>query len=153
MKVFFSSNSFFNLIFYHFISQEDVKAVRLGNNNISELDIICGPLVTQLNASMITWLDISFNGITKISTAMADVFPNITTLYLHANNISKISEIKKLSKFQNLKSVTFYGNPVEENKHYRNMVLYSCPKLLQLDFSTITATQKDKVGKNLLLNQ
>ena len=73
------------------------------------------------------------------------MFPNLTTLYLHANQITKLSNIKKLAGLTQLKSLTLYGNPLEENKHYRNYILHIFPELQQLDFSVITSGQREKV--------
>lgn len=45
-----------------------------------------------------------------------------------------------------MKSLTLYGNPVEEMKHYRNVVLYYFPNLTQLDFSVISPGEREKVA-------
>lgn len=92
------------------------------------------------------WLDLSFNQIGSVNESLVSTFPNVTTLYLHANQITKLSHIKKLSGFTQLKSLTLYGNPVEENKHYKNYILYCFPELQQLDFCVITTSQRQKVG-------
>lgn len=125
--------------------KDDVKGLKLNNNEVSNLTIICNPISSILIPSYITWLDLSFNAILSINVDLAEFLPNLATFYLHANQISKLSEIRKLQQFPLLKSVTLYGNPVEENKHYRNMALFCCPALVQLDFGTITAQQKDKM--------
>jgi Leucine-rich repeat (LRR) protein len=91
------------------------------------------------------WLDLSFNQIGSVNESLVATFPNVTTLYLHANQITKLSHIKKLSGFTHLKSLTLYGNPVEENKHYKNYILYCFPELQQLDFCVITTSQRQKV--------
>mmetsp|Transcript_18046 Transcript_18046/g.18102 ORF Transcript_18046/g.18102 Transcript_18046/m.18102 type:complete len:188 (+) Transcript_18046:96-659(+) len=125
--------------------KDEVKAVKLGNNSISDSNIICNPIISIMNPARIIWLDLSFNSLSSVNVNLAEAFPNLTTLYLHANQITKLSELRKLSQFPNLRSVSFYGNPVEENKHYRNMALFCCPGLVQLDFSTVTASQRDKM--------
>lgn len=45
---------------------------------------------------------------------------NLTSLYLHANDIKTLKEIKKLGNLTKLKSLTLHGNPVEEVKNYRS---------------------------------
>ena len=40
-----------------------------------------------------------------------------------------------LSGFPKLKSLAVYGNPVEEHKHYRNFVLFTCKALKNFDMS------------------
>lgn len=76
------------------------------------------------------------------------LFPSLTTLYLHANKIGKLGEIRKLLPMQSLKSLSLYGNPVEENKHYRNFVLYICPNLMQFDMSPVTKSELQRVREN-----
>jgi Leucine-rich repeat (LRR) protein len=122
----------------------EVKAIRLGNNLLSDTGSIGKSLSSQVDTERILWIDLSFNKLSKISEELQTAFPNVTTLYLQANQISRLSEIKKLGMFKNLKSLTLFGNPVEGNKHYRNMVLYSCPNLHILDFCPITPSQRKR---------
>jgi Leucine-rich repeat (LRR) protein len=93
----------------------------------------------------IQWLDLSFNHLQRLDENIVTYFPNLTTLYLHANQLPKLSHLKKLAGLSQLKSLTLYGNPLEENKHYRNYVLYLFPELKQLDFSVITDGQREQV--------
>lgn len=83
-------------------SRKEVKAIRLGNNYLSSVEIIHS-IPARIDSSKILWLDLSFNEISTISEDFALYFPQVTTIYLHANKISKLSEIKKLAKFQNLR--------------------------------------------------
>jgi hypothetical protein len=73
---------------------------------------------------------------------MAKNFPNLALLYMQANQVSKLTELKKLSHFKKLKSLVLFGNPVEGSKHYRNMILWACPQLQILDFCPITKAQR-----------
>jgi Leucine-rich repeat (LRR) protein len=98
----------------------------------------------------IQWLDLSFNKLQRLDENIISYFPNLTTLYLHSNQLSKLSHLKKLSGLSHLKSLTLYGNPLEENKHYRNYVLYLFPELQQLDFSVITAGQREQVTVDII---
>jgi hypothetical protein len=120
-----------------------LKAIRLGNNSISSFRIF-ETVATHLQMAQIQWLDLSFNSLQRIDESLVEYFPNLTTLYLHANKLSKLSQIKKLAGLK-LKSLTLYGNPLEENKHYRNFVLHIFPDLQQLDFSVITGAQREQV--------
>lgn len=125
--------------------KEEVKAIKLSNNYISSLTLLLIPsLKKTIDTHKILWLDLSFNHITTIIDAFIAAFPNTTTLYLHANQIAKLSEIKKLSQFQSLKSLSMFGNPVEENKHYRNMVLHTCTHLTQFDNSPVTQSERKR---------
>jgi len=124
---------------------EEVTAIRLSNNLLTSVDSICGPMMAALDTSKILWLDLSFNKITKVGSAdVAHKFPQVTTIYCHANQISKLSEIKKFGLFPNLKSLSLYGCKVEDNKHYRNYVLYCCPGLTQFDSSPVTKSERKR---------
>jgi len=123
---------------------EEVTAIRLSNNLLTTMDSICGPMMAAVDTSKILWMDLSFNKIAKVSTDLANKFPNVTTIYCHANQVAKLSEIKKFGLFKNLKSLSLYGCPVEENKHYRNYVLYCCPGLTQFDSSPVTKSERKR---------
>lgn len=92
----------------------------------------------------VQWLDLSFNQIASLGSgeSISAAFPNVTTIYLHANKLSRLSQLKKLKAFPNLKSLSLYGNPIEEHKHYRNYVMYHCPKLGQFDSSPVTGSER-----------
>ncbi len=123
---------------------EMVKAIRLSNNLLEDMDHIVNPIVDTVDASQILWLDLSFNQFSNITESAAAAFPNIKTIYMHANNITKISQLKKLKFFPNLKSLSLYGNPVEEHKHYRNYTLNMCPNLTQFDSSPVTGSERKR---------
>mgnify|MGYP002835679151 CR=1 FL=1 len=125
---------------------ELVKAVRLSNNLLENMDFLNGPFLATIDTSHILWLDLSFNKFVNVSEAMATNFPNVTTIYLHANNISRLSQLKKLKLFPNLKSLTLYGNPVEEHKHYRNYTLNMCPLVTQFDSSPVTGSERKRAA-------
>jgi Leucine-rich repeat (LRR) protein len=126
---------------------EEIKALRLGNNLMVSFSIIVHPVISSeyIDPRMIQWLDLSFNLLTEISEEALTSLPNLTTIYLHANQISKLSEIKKLSVLPKLKSLTMFGNKVEEHKHYRNFTLYFCTHISHFDMSPVTKSEKQKV--------
>jgi len=132
-------------------SQENgtIKAIRLSNNGLKDITILVNPFLNTLNGSLIQWLDLSFNEISSICSicSMSPTTPNLTTIYLHANKISKLSDVKELSSFQKLKSLTLYGNAVEERKHYKNYCLYHNPQLTHFDSSPITKLDKKQVQR------
>jgi len=123
---------------------DETKAVRLGNNNISDVNVLVDGLSSVVDPLNIHWLDLSFNNIECLTEAFATSFPNLSLLYLQANQITKLTQLKRLSYFKNLKSLTVFGNPVEQSKHYRNMILWACPQLQILDFCPITAQQRGR---------
>ena len=122
------------------------KAVRLSNNLIRNMSIIIAPLQPILTFDNIRWLDLSFNQITGVSDAILTAFPNLSTLYLHANKISKLSDVKKLSTLTSLRTLSLYGNPIEEKKHYKKYVIYHVNQLTQFDSSPITAADRSQVS-------
>lgn len=124
---------------------QEIKALRLSNNSISSFQIFASIESSFLDSNKIQWVDLSFNQLKKVDENLASYLPNVSTLYLHANQISRYSDIRRLACFAHIKSLTLYGNPVEEHKHYRNVVLYYFPNLTQLDFSVITAGEREKV--------
>lgn len=69
-------------------------------------------------------------------------YPNVTVLYLHANSITKLSEVDKLAKLEKLKSLTLHGNPIESAKGYREYVLSILPQLKTFDFSGVTKSDR-----------
>lgn len=123
---------------------EEITAVRLSNNLLTSMDTVSGPMIATVDTSKILWMDLSFNKITSVSSDFPRKFPRITTIYCHANQITKLSELKKFGAFPELKSLSLYGNPVEEHKHYRNYVLFMCPKLTQFDSSPVTKTDRKR---------
>jgi Leucine-rich repeat (LRR) protein len=125
---------------------EVIKALRLGNNEIRSMEIIYKFLKNTLDTTNIMWLDLSFNKVETISVNIMKYFPNITTLNLHANRISRLSELRKLALLTTVKAISLQGNPVEEHKHYRNFVLYFCPWLRQFDMSPVTAGEVKRMN-------
>ena len=126
--------------------KEEIKGLRLSNNAIPNFMIFAAIESSHLDCYKISWIDLSFNQLKKVDENLASHLPQVTTLYLHANQISRYSDIRRLSCFTTVKSLTLYGNPVEEQKHYRNVVLYYFPNLTQLDFSVITTGEREKVA-------
>ena len=73
-------------------------------------------------------------------------FPALNVLYLHGNRISRLPEVQRIARVCELRKLTLHGNPIESNKHYRFYVLFHCPSLQQLDFSSITKQQMTNVA-------
>ena len=64
------------------------------------------------------WLDLSQCKLTGVQEELTR-FVQLQMLYLHANQITKLSELKKLGKLQHLQKLTLHGNPVAELPHYK----------------------------------
>jgi len=121
------------------------RALRLSNNNflsLEGLDMISEKIVANPFENL-SWIDLSFNSIEEIHECILR-FKNLKTLFLHANKIKKLTEIDKLAKLPNLRSLTLHGNPIEEEKNYRFYVILMIPQLINLNFSGIS--KQEKIG-------
>ncbi|ORX41463.1 hypothetical protein BCR36DRAFT_588032 [Piromyces finnis] len=121
------------------------RALRLSNNNflsLEGLDVITEKIISDPFKNL-SWIDLSFNSLEQIHECILR-FENLKTLFLHANKISKITEIDKLAKLPNLKSLTLHGNPIEEDRNYRFYVILMIPQLVSLNFSGIS--KQEKIG-------
>ena len=63
-------------------------------------------------------------------------------LYLHGNSIMNLAEIDKLALLPNLITLTLHGNPIDNQKGYRQYVLAKLPSLRTLDFSRVTKADR-----------
>jgi Leucine-rich repeat (LRR) protein len=125
-----------------------ITAVRLSYNSLksSSIETILDILFKHMDCTRILWLDLSFNDLIDLPRDISSIFPNLTSLYLHANKIPKLSAVKDaLSQCTNLHSLTMYGNPCESFKHYHNYALFLNPSLKQFDKSVITKKDKKQV--------
>ena len=68
--------------------------------------------------------------------------PNLMMLYLHGNNIFKLSEVDKLADLPKLKTLSLHGNPIETSTGYRNHVICRLPQLQTFDFSGVTKGER-----------
>nr|XP_002731065.1 PREDICTED: leucine-rich repeat-containing protein 51-like [Saccoglossus kowalevskii] len=121
-------------------------ALKLNNNVIEHWNGFC-EVVERLVSKPedLSWIDLSFNAFSTIGEAIFK-FPSVRILYLHGNEIERIDEIDKLVQMPNLKSVTLHGNPLEEEKRYRQYMLTALPDIRALDFVTITKADRETAG-------
>ena len=127
-------------------SQEVVKylgrGVRLSNNNLMDVNGLFDVMLEILETPLeLTWVDLSFNNIASLS-GLSALPENLTVLYLHANNITSLNEVAVLLRFTELRTLTLYGNPIEDIKNYRFCILSMFPKLKTFD--KVTVTDRDK---------
>jgi len=85
-------------------------------------------LSTYLQAEL-RWLDLSQCKLTNIQDELTR-FPKLQMLYLHANQITKLSDVKKLGKLSGLQKLTLHGNPIAAQPHYK----YALPSCVQCTF-------------------
>lgn len=104
--------------------------------------MVCNPYENLL------WVDLSYNYLEVIEDDILQL-PRLQTLYLHGNYITNLEETRKLNSFNNLQSLTLYGNPIETIKNYRLWVLgvmYTRNEnLRKLDQVIVTNREFDKV--------
>lgn len=114
------------------------NSLRFCYNAISDLQSFCSTLEHFLeDPSDLGWLDLSFNDISTIDEVILQ-YPNIKILYLHSNDIKKLSEIDKLAALPELRKITLHGNPIEDLQGYRQYVISTLPRLKTLDFVAVT---------------
>ncbi|XP_067949013.1 leucine-rich repeat-containing protein 51-like [Watersipora subatra] len=118
------------------------KCFKLNNNclpQVSELKVVAEQLFEDCDN--IAWIDLSFNELTKVDDILLH-FPNLQILYLHGNQFTDMGEIEKLAKISSLKKLSLHGNPIENDKGYKYMVMAMLPQLDTLDFSRITKADR-----------
>ncbi|KAF4133052.1 Leucine-rich repeat [Phytophthora infestans] len=121
-------------------------SLRVNNNKIFSLDDMQGALCAVFDyPEKLQWLDLSGNALESIPPDAFSAYPELFTLHLHGNLLSKYSDIDALAKWlPRLHSISLHGNPLEEKKHYRNYVIASFPHLKQLNFSSVTIGDRDQ---------
>mmetsp|Transcript_32827 Transcript_32827/g.93160 ORF Transcript_32827/g.93160 Transcript_32827/m.93160 type:complete len:216 (+) Transcript_32827:285-932(+) len=121
-------------------------SLRVSNNMLTSLASLPEALGHVLDKpEELAWLDASFNKLTSIDDVVLS-YPNLSVLYLHANAIENIREVRKLSKLPRLTKLTLHGNPLEEANQatYRLQVLAYLPTLRTLDFISCTKVDRDR---------
>ena len=125
------------------IEKYQTRCLRLNNNLLAELTGFMSVLEQLLvEPNILTWVDISFNEMTKISACLCDL-PELQILYLHGNSINDIDEVDKLIGIPKLQKLTLHGNPIENAvKNYRWHILSLIPHLRNFDMSAITKSDR-----------
>ncbi|XP_048215395.1 leucine-rich repeat-containing protein 51 [Perognathus longimembris pacificus] len=118
------------------------QALWLNNNVLNDLKGL-NQVVSQLleQPQNLAWIDLSFNDLTSIDPVLTTFF-NLSVLYLHGNGIQRLGEVNKLAVLPRLRSLTLHGNPMEEEKGYRQYVLCTLPRITTLDFSGVTKADR-----------
>ncbi|XP_076969838.1 leucine-rich repeat-containing protein 51 isoform X1 [Tamandua tetradactyla] len=118
------------------------QSLWLNNNVLNDLRDF-SQVVSQLleYPENLAWIDLSFNDLTSIDPVLTTFF-NLSVLYLHGNSIQRLGEVDKLAILPRLRSLTLHGNPVEEEKGYRQYVLCTLPHITTFDFSGVTKADR-----------
>lgn len=88
------------------------------------------------------WLDLQHNYLTTVSEEIAQ-FPNLKTLYLHANFIPSIKEFANIKGLTQLRNLTVHGNPLVRIPHFRLYFVALFPDLKKLDTVLISKKERD----------
>jgi len=119
------------------------QGLKLSNNELSSLPGVTHIILREVleRSWLLRWIDLSFNNLQDIPEAISS-YSRLNTLYLHANRISHASQVKILTN-PDLHSLTLHGNPCENGRHYKKVVLAHCAALRRLDFSTVTKHDRE----------
>ncbi|XP_076256690.1 leucine-rich repeat-containing protein 51-like isoform X1 [Rhynchophorus ferrugineus] len=118
------------------------KSLWLNNNKLKStknLDELVNAVLEY--PSLLGWIDFSFNYITEIEESILK-FPNLKILYFHGNCINDLNVVSKLRPLEQLRSVTFHGNPIANHPKYRNYIVSVLPQIINLDFTPVIKTEK-----------
>nr|XP_035121453.2 leucine-rich repeat-containing protein 51 isoform X1 [Callithrix jacchus] len=108
-------------------------------NDLRDLNQVASKLLEH--PENLAWIDLSFNDLTSIDPVLTTFF-NLSILYLHGNSIQHLGEVNKLAILPRLRSLTLHGNPMEEEKGYRQYVLCTLPHITTFDFSGVTKADR-----------
>ena len=145
----------------HIETKYETECVRLCNNDLVD----CADLLKLLRGVCvnyyltISWLDISCNHLVNVPNALATL--PLTTLYLHANEISSWDEVKKITTLPRLATVTLHGNPIaQKTPDYKLValsILLGAPArtvpLKSLDFVSLSAVDVQLTGMHVRVHQ
>nr|XP_020498401.1 leucine-rich repeat-containing protein 51-like isoform X1 [Labrus bergylta]XP_029134940.1 leucine-rich repeat-containing protein 51-like isoform X1 [Labrus bergylta] len=117
-------------------------SLRLSYNSIQDFSgLHCMLNYFLAEPTKLGWLDLSFNKITSIDTALCEL-RELRVLYLHSNSIWSLSEVDKLGELQFLHTITLHGNTIDSIKGYRQHVVSALPMLKKMDFSAVTREER-----------
>lgn len=126
-----------------------IGILKLNNNNLQDLQgkpetggnlfsLLGNILQTPIS---LTWLDLSFNAISKIDQVLCQL-ENLKILLFHGNGVTDIREVDKLAALEHLKKLSLHGNPIEQVKNYKCYVLCRLVNLNNFDMATVTKNDR-----------
>ena len=120
----------------------ETTSIMLSYNTIPDLLGLSDVLSKVVrNYTNLKWIDLSYNHLTILFSEICDL-PNLLSLYLHSNYISDMKEVLKLERSP-IKSLTLYGNAIDQLPGYRMYVITLLPQIKRLDSVLITKLETD----------
>jgi len=107
---------------------------------LPDIDFFAVPNRTKLD--LIQWIDISHNKISEIHPNLLNL-KFLKILYCHANYIKEIEKVVVLRNSKSLINLTLHGNPIEQIKGYRQLIVEIVPSLEKLDFTLVSEKELD----------
>ena len=82
---------------------EETRTLSMNNNYIPSISGL-GNLLKEImySSEKLLWIDLAHNHLTGCDEDLCSYFPNVKTLYLHANYITDLSIILKFTKLKEL---------------------------------------------------
>ena len=114
---------------------QSLEALNLSRNNIRTFSE--SSFSNQRLRASLTNLNLSGNFISAIGPPLG-LLVGLKKLDLSGNKIHRLEEVKRLRTLTVLSNLNLTGNPICEVGHYRNYVLFNCPKLDDLDHTIVT---------------
>jgi len=87
------------------------------------------------------------NRVSSIQPSVANSIPHLTSLVLTANNFAELADLDALGSFQVLTHLILLDNPVTRKEHYREWVLWRCPRVRFLDFRKVKDAEHKKAAE------
>jgi hypothetical protein len=121
-------------------------SIRLNNNELMSITGTAVTLDSVINCERMSWIDLSYNSLAQVESELSN-FPNLIVLNLHCNDLNKFSDVAKLKRFRKLRTLTLFGNPLEQRASYRWRVISMLPQLKKLDSRVITPKERDRASQ------
>ncbi|GAA6000815.1 hypothetical protein JCM10207_004672 [Rhodosporidiobolus poonsookiae] len=129
------------------VTKDQLDALDLTDNAITSVSNF--PLLRRLSH-----LVLSNNPVRTVSASVATSLPNLRTLVLTASALPKDGLAllgDTLGRCRKLESLSCKGAPVAQAEHYKDWIVFSCPKLRVLDYERVKQKDRDH-ARSLFLN-
>ncbi|KMS64939.1 hypothetical protein BVRB_041080, partial [Beta vulgaris subsp. vulgaris] len=118
-------------------AEDQFDCIDLTDNDIIKLENL--PVLKRLKSLLL-----SNNRIRRIASGLGRNLPNLETLIMTNNQISRLQDLDQLADLQNLERVSFVKNPVTVLENYRLYVISLLPKLRHLDFQKVKTAERER---------